>query len=274
MFIGGKEFKTKEKTYLMGILNFTPDSFSDGGKYSRIDRALFRVQQMIEEGADLLDIGGESTRPQATPVEVSEELSRVIPIIEAIKKNFDIPLSLDTYKAIVAEEGIKAGADLINDIWGIQREQDMARVIARYQVPCCLMHNRKVGEYQDFIKDVMDDFSNILHTAERAGIKEENIILDPGIGFAKDTAQNLALLSQLKVCKELGFPILLGVSRKSVVGNVLNLPVEERLNGTLALNILGYMEGCAFLRVHDVRPHKEALTMLEAVKGNTEGEKR
>ncbi|MBR5578919.1 MAG: dihydropteroate synthase [Lachnospiraceae bacterium] len=267
MVIGGKEFKTKEKTYLMGILNFTPDSFSDGGKYSGLDRALFRVEEMVKEGADILDLGGESTRPGATPVEVSEELNRVIPVIEAVKKNFDIPLSLDTYKAVVAEEGIKAGVDLINDIWGLQQGEDMARIIAKYQIPCCLMHNRKQGEYQNFIEDIMSDFSSIIHTAIKAGIRKENIILDPGIGFAKDTKQNLVLLSRLKELKVLGFPLLLGVSRKSVVGNILKLPVEERLNGTLALNILGYMEGCAFLRVHDVRPHKEALTMLEAVRG-------
>ena len=267
MVIGGKEFKTKEKTYLMGILNFTPDSFSDGGKYSGLDRALFRVEEMVKEGADILDLGGESTRPGATPVEVSEELNRVIPVIEAVKKNFDIPLSLDTYKAVVAEEGIKAGVDLINDIWGLQQGEDMARIIAKYQIPCCLMHNRKQGEYQNFIEDIMSDFSSIIHTALKAGIRKENIILDPGIGFAKDTKQNLVLLSRLKELKVLGFPLLLGVSRKSVVGNILKLPVEERLNGTLALNILGYMEGCAFLRVHDVKPHKEALTMLEAVRG-------
>ena len=267
MVIGGKEFKTKEKTYLMGILNFTPDSFSDGGKYSGLDRALFRVEEMVKEGADILDLGGESTRPGATPVEVSEELNRVIPVIEAVKKNFDIPLSLDTYKAVVAEEGIKAGVDLINDIWGLQQGEDMARIIAKYQIPCCLMHNRKQGEYQNFIEDIMSDFSSIIHTAIKAGIRKENIILDPGIGFAKDTKQNLVLLSRLKELKVLGFPLLLGVSRKSVVGNILKLPVEERLNGTLALNILGYMEGCAFLRVHDVKPHKEALTMLEAVRG-------
>ena len=170
-------------------------------------------------------------------------------------------------RAVVAEEGIKAGVDLINDIWGLQQGEDMARIIAKYQIPCCLMHNRKQGEYQNFIEDIMSDFSSIIHTAIKAGIRKENIILDPGIGFAKDTKQNLVLLSRLKELKVLGFPLLLGVSRKSVVGNILKLPVEERLNGTLALNILGYMEGCAFLRVHDVRPHKEALTMLEAVRG-------
>lgn len=266
MQIGKKDFKVNEHTYLMGILNVTPDSFSDGGQYFEKDRILYRAEEMIEEGADLLDLGGESTRPGAVLVSEEEELHRIIPAIEAIKKNFDIPISLDTYKAQVAKEGIRAGADLINDIWGLQYDGKMAKVLAEYQVPCCLMHNRKKLEYQDFINEVMADFTKIIHRANEAGIKDENIILDPGIGFAKDTSQNLKLLSEIKLLKALGYPVLLGVSRKSVIGNTLNLPVEQRLNGTIAVNVYGMLEGCAFLRVHDVRQHKEAIKILEAIK--------
>lgn len=266
MKIGSRDFDTKRKIYLMGILNLTPDSFSDGGKYTRIEEALFHTEEMVKEGADLIDIGGESTRPGSIPVSTEEELYRVIPVIEAVKQRFDIPLSLDTYKAVVAKEGIAAGVDLINDIWGLQYEEEMAKVIAEAQVSCCLMHNRKKAEYEDYFFDIMADFSRILETAHKAGIKTEKIILDPGIGFAKDTKQNLQLTAGLNKLMELGYPLLLGVSRKSMIGETLNLPVDQRLYGTIAVNIYGAMQGCSFLRVHDIRPHKEAIKMLEAIR--------
>ena len=266
MKIGTREFNTKEKIYVMGILNVTPDSFSDGGKYAAIDKALFRTEEMIEEGADIIDLGGESTRPGSIPVSVEEELERVIPVIEAVKQRFDLPLSLDTYKAAVAKEGIAAGVDLINDVWGLQYEKEMAKVIAEAQVSCCLMHNRKTREYKNYFSEIMADFSQILNTAYEAGIKKEKIILDPGIGFAKDTKQNLQLTAGLNKLMELGYPLLLGVSRKSMIGETLNLPVDQRLYGTIAVNIYGAMQGCSFLRVHDIRPHKEAVKMLEAIR--------
>lgn len=266
MKIGTREFNTKEKIYVMGILNLTPDSFSDGGKYAAIDKALLRTEEMIEEGADIIDLGGESTRPGSLPVSEEEEIRRILPVIEGIKKRFDVPLSLDTYKASVAQKGIEAGVDLINDIWGLQYEKEMAEVIAKENVSCCLMHNRKKKEYGNFISDVMDDFSKILEIAESAGIKKERIILDPGIGFAKDLGQNLQLVSELEQLQRLAYPVLLGVSRKSMIGETLQLPVEERLYGTLAVNIYGCLKGCSFLRVHDVRAHKEAVRMLEAIK--------
>lgn len=266
MKIGNREFDTERKIYLMGILNLTPDSFSDGGKYARIEEALFRTEEMVNEGVDLIDLGGESTRPGSIPVSVEEELERVIPVIEAVKQRFDLPLSLDTYKAAVAKEGIAAGVDLINDIWGLQYEKEMAKVIAEAQVSCCLMHNRKTREYKNYFSEIMADFSQILNTAYEAGIKKEKIILDPGIGFAKDTKQNLHLTAGLNKLMELGYPLLLGVSRKSMIGETLNLPVDQRLYGTIAVNIYGAMQGCSFLRVHDIRPHKEAIKMLEAIR--------
>lgn len=266
MKIGNREFDTERKIYLMGILNLTPDSFSDGGKYARIEEALFRTEEMVNEGVDLIDLGGESTRPGSIPVSVEEELERVIPVIEAVKQRFDLPLSLDTYKAAVAKEGIAAGVDLINDIWGLQYEKEMAKVIAEAQVSCCLMHNRKTREYKNYFSEIMADFSQILNTAYEAGIKKEKIILDPGIGFAKDIKQNLHLTAGLNKLMELGYPLLLGVSRKSMIGETLNLPVDQRLYGTIAVNIYGAMQGCSFLRVHDIRPHKEAIKMLEAIR--------
>lgn len=266
MKIGNREFDTERKIYLMGILNLTPDSFSDGGKYARIEEALFRTEEMVNEGVDLIDLGGESTRPGSIPVSVEEELERVIPVIEAVKQRFDLPLSLDTYKAAVAKEGIVAGVDLINDIWGLQYEKEMAKVIAEAQVSCCLMHNRKTREYKNYFSEIMADFSQILNTAYEAGIKKEKIILDPGIGFAKDIKQNLHLTAGLNKLMELGYPLLLGVSRKSMIGETLNLPVDQRLYGTIAVNIYGAMQGCSFLRVHDIRPHKEAIKMLEAIR--------
>lgn len=265
--IGKKNFLLQDHTYVMGILNVTPDSFSDGGKFVGKDQALFHVQEMIDQGCDILDIGGESTRPGYTFVPIEEEIERVVPVIEAVKTRFDIPISLDTYKYQVAEAGIMAGADLINDIWGLKYDEgQMAAVIAKYEVACCLMHNRKSTEYQDFMKDVLSDLEESIEIAKKAGIKADKIILDPGVGFAKTYEQNVEVLHQLARFTQLGYPMLLGTSRKSVIGLTLDLPASEREEGTLVTTIEAVRAGWNFVRVHDVRSNARAIKMAEVIK--------
>ena len=266
MKIGNKEFKIGERTYIMGILNFTPDSFSDGGKFDNIDVAIEHVKKMIEAGADIIDIGGESTRPNHTAVEEAEEISRVVPIIKAIREKFDIPISIDTYKAKVAEKAIEAGANLINDVWGFKKDKDMAKVAAKYNVPCCLMHNRDNQDYKDLMEDILDDLRESIKIAKDSGVKDENIILDPGIGFAKSHEQNLETMNKLERLKELGYPVLLGTSRKRMIGFTLDLPVEERVEGTVATTVIGIMkDACDFVRVHDVLENSRAAKMTDAI---------
>lgn len=265
MFIGDKEFHN-DHTYIMGILNVTKDSFYDGSKYNELDAAIRRAVEMVEEGADIIDIGGESTRPGYTKISDEEEISRVVPVIEALKKEIDVPLSLDTYKYAVAQAGIDAGVHMINDIWGLRYDEgQMAEVIARADIACTLMHNRANMDYTDFVADVEKDLADTLYIAKKAGIKDERIVLDPGVGFAKTTEQNLEIIAAMDRLNHLGYPLLLGVSRKSVVGNTLNLPKEERLIGTVALGVIGCMKKNMFLRVHDVKEHVQAVKMTEAV---------
>lgn len=268
MKIGNRIFDTKEHTYVMGILNVTPDSFSDGGKWNERDKALRHVEQMIAEGMDILDIGGESTRPGYTQLTDEEEIARVVPVIEAVKANFDIPVSLDTYKSQVALAGIKAGADMINDIWGLKYDDKIANVIEKNDVACCLMHNRKEAVYQDFMQDVAGDLTETLRLAELAGISEDKIILDPGVGFGKTYEQNLEIINSLEELKILGYPLLLGCSRKSVIGLTLDLPVDERLEGTLVTTVMAAMKGCSFVRVHDVKENVRAIRMVEAIRNS------
>lgn len=265
MKIGNRDFDTKHHCYVMGILNVTPDSFSDGGKFQKIDQALFHVEEMVKEGADIIDVGGESTRPGYAEVPAEEETERVVPVIEKIRERFDIPISLDTCKASVAKAGLSAGADMINDIWGLKHDAGMAAVIAGAGVPCCLMHNRKEAVYQSFIADVVGDLRESISLAEKAGISEDHIILDPGIGFAKSYEQNLEMIAKLDALHVLGCPLLLGCSRKSVIGLTLDLPADERLEGTLVTTVLGVMKGCGFVRVHDVKENVRAVKMAEAV---------
>lgn len=265
MKIGNREFDMSSRTYVMGILNVTPDSFSDGGKYRYMDEALKHAQQMVEDGADILDVGGESTRPGHQQISEDEEIERVVPVIEKIKKCLDIPVSLDTYKSRVAKAGIEAGADLINDIWGLKYDEDMAKVIAHSGLPCCLMHNRESPDYNDYLTEVKQDLSVSADIAGKAGIEEQKIILDPGIGFGKTYNQNLLLIKHLEIVKELGYPVLLGTSKKSCIGLTLNLPVERRMEGTLATTVFGVMKGCNFVRVHDVKENVRAIKMTEAI---------
>lgn len=265
MQIGNIKFEIGQHTYVMGILNITPDSFSDGGRYNKMDAALFRAEEMIKEGADIIDVGGESTRPGYEQITTEEEIERVVPIIERIKKRFDIPVSLDTYKADVAKAGMEAGADLINDIWGLKADENMAKIIAAADIPCCLMHNRKETVYGEYIKDVLSDLEESLILARKAGITNDKILLDPGIGFAKTYEQNLELLNKLEILHSFGYPILLGTSRKSVIGLTLNLPAEERVSGTLATTVMAVMKGCSFVRVHDIKENVQAIKMTEAI---------
>ena len=265
MKIGKYEFDLLHKGYIMGILNVTPDSFSDGGKYQSVDLALKQAERMIEEGAAILDIGGESTRPGHKKITDQEEIERVVPVIEAVKKNFDIAVSLDTYKYEVSKAGIAAGADMINDIWGLKYDRHMAEVIAKSGLPCCLMHNRKEADYQDFMQDVAADLADTIHLAEAAGIADEKIILDPGVGFGKTYENNLEIINCLEELNMFGYPLLLGCSRKSVIGLTLDLPVTERVEGTLVTTMFGVQKGCMFVRVHDVKENVRTIKMCEAI---------
>jgi len=262
MIIADKTYD-KNRTYIMGILNVTPDSFYDGDRYSSLDRALKRALTIVEEGGDIIDIGGESTRPGSAYVSEQEELERVMPVIEAIRREVDVPLSLDTYKANVAAEGIKAGIDLINDIWGLKYDDNMARVISEGGVACCLMHNRNDRAYNDLVKDVYDELNECIDIALKAKIDKDRIMIDPGIGFGKDTDQNLEVLKHIDIYKDSPYPVLLGVSRKSVIGNVLNVETKDRLSGTLALASWGILNHVSWLRVHDVKEHVHTVKMLE-----------
>lgn len=266
MIIGGKNFDLEKSAYICGILNITPDSFSDGGKYNNLDAALFHVEEMIKDGAALIDVGGESTRPGYTKISDAEEIKRIAPVICAIKERFDVPVSLDTYKAAVAQAGIKAGADLINDIWGLMYDDGgMGQVIAEAGLPCCLMHNRAELDYTDFPADYLEDNKAVIRKAEKCGIDKDKIILDPGIGFGKTCEHNLIAINSLEKLRALGCPVLLGTSRKSVVGLTLDLPKDERLEGTIATNVIGLMKGASLFRVHDVKENYRALKMAGAV---------
>jgi len=267
MRIGNRDFDVDKHTYIMGILNVTPDSFSDGGKWNDEDAALKHAEEMIEEGADIIDIGGESTRPGYTLLSDEEEIARVVPVIQAVKSRFDVPVSIDTYKSHVARAALEAGADLVNDIWGLKYDQELAGVIAEYQVPCCLMHNRREADYQDFMKDMLQDLRETISIAKKAGIPDQNIILDPGVGFGKTYENNLEAINRLEYMHELGYPILLGTSRKSVIGLTLDLPASERLEGTLATTVIGVMKKAAFVRVHDIRANARIIKMTEAITG-------
>lgn len=254
-----------QRTLIMGILNVTPDSFSDGGNYVDVDRAVAHARELVAAGADIIDIGGESTRPGAEPVELAEELDRVMPVVRALAAECPVPLSIDTYKAEVAERAVAAGAHIINDVWGAKREPRIAEVAAKYDVPIILMHNRENRDYTDFFSDMVRDLRESVDIAMKAGVRRENILLDPGIGFAKSLEQNLEAMRRLDDIVALGYPVLLGTSRKSMIGRVLDLPTEERVEGTAATVALGAAKGCHIMRVHDVKEMKRVVTMMDAM---------
>ncbi len=281
----GERFTWGERTYVMGILNMTPDSFSGDGIYDEpavvLERALAQVQQFITDGADIIDIGGESTRPGSTPIHPSEEIQRVIPIIEAIRQISDVPISVDTYRAVVAEAALEAGANWVNDVWGLRMDPDMAPLIAQAGCPIVIMHNRSkpknvaqearlggryVGiEYQNLLADVQRELEESIELALAKGVRQAQIIIDPGIGFGKTVAQNLQLLDDLDYFRDLGYPILVGPSRKSFIGYTLNLPPEERVEGTAAAVAIAIDRGADIIRVHDVRQMVRVARMVDSI---------
>lgn len=277
MRIGSREFDVKRHTYVAGILNVTPDSFSDGGKYDAPDRAMEHVERMLAEGADMIDVGGESTRPGYQPVSVKEEMGRVLPVIKKIKSCYDVPVSLDTWKPEVARAALAEGADMINDI-SCMKDAKMAELIAGSGCAYCLMHNRDgfweeecCGGYDWPGKKVREELGAVLESAWQAGIRKDQVIVDPGIGFAKSYEQNLAVLNGIEELHRFHLPILIGVSRKSVIGNALDLPVEERLEGTLAVTAYAVLKGCAFVRVHDVKENVRVIKMIESILNISDG---
>ncbi len=265
------------ETLVMGIVNVTPDSFSDGGKFYEPKKALEYATVLIDDGADIIDIGGESTRPDAEKVSVSEELKRVIPVIDSIRsKHSDILISIDTTKSIVAQNAIEAGADIINDVSGLSFDIDMPRIIAKLKVPVIIMHmkgnpkNMQVSpEYKDLINDILIFFVKKIKMAINAGIDQNMIILDPGIGFGKTVQHNFQLLSKLNDFTELGLPIMIGPSRKSFIGVTLDLPVKDRIDGTSATVSAGIMNGARIVRVHDVKIMKRVVTIIDRIRTAT-----
>lgn len=272
---GETKLELGQSTLIMGILNVTPDSFSDGGRYNETDLAVKHALQLVEEGADIIDIGGESTRPGHEKISVDEELARVIPVVEAIHREAPhIPLSIDTYKAEVARQAIEAGAHIINDIWGFKEDPDMAGVAAALDCPVILMHNRKNRDYTNLIENMKSDLMESVNIALDAGVKRSRIILDPGIGFAKDYEENMKVMMSLDELVALGYPVLLATSRKKFIRTALDLPVDDVIEGTAATVAYGIAQGCQMVRVHDVREIKRTARMCDAMLYSSPGLKR
>ena len=250
----------------MGIVNITPDSFSDGGDFFSLEKAVYHAKEMLRQGADIIDIGGESSRPGHTRISAEEELERVIPVIERIIDETDAIVSLDTIRPEVAEEGLKCGVHIINDIWGLQGDVGMAEVVAEYDVPVIIMHNKHDTHYEgDIIEEMSRFFERSIEIALDAGIGKDKIVLDPGIGFGKVFEQNILVIKRLNEFKKLGYPILLGTSRKSSLGRILGVPPKERLEGTLATTAIGIMQGVDIIRVHDVEENLKAAKVADAI---------
>lgn len=266
MQIGNKLFDFENKAYIMGILNVTPDSFSDGGNYTKIDDALFHVEKMINEGADLIDIGGESTRPGHQQISTEEEISRVVPVIEAIKKYFDIPLSIDTYRSQTLEACVQVGIDLVNDIWGLQYDENIGHIAKNHGLPICLMHNRKENNYgEDFWNTFIDDLKLMLSHAKSLGIENDKIIIDPGLGFQKSFQKDLFISNKIDSLKLLGFPILYGSSRKRFIKNLVGEALPSRDIGTVATTVYAYQKGARLFRVHNVKLNRKALDVAMSI---------
>ncbi len=262
---GSKEFRWGERTYVMGIINVTPDSFSGDGVGYDVSRALGQAQRFVEEGADIIDVGGESTRPGHTPIPAEEELRRVMPVLERLAGQIPVPISIDTYKWEVARCALEAGANMINDVWGLKRDPRLAELAAEWGVPLVLMHNQEGTAYTDLLPDVLASLRHSLDQALEAGVPRDNIIIDPGIGFGKTLEHNLEIMHRLSEFRSLGRPILLGTSRKSMIGRVLDLPPEERVEGTAATVALGIAAGVDMVRVHDVKAMVRVCRMTDAI---------
>ncbi|GAB2564470.1 dihydropteroate synthase [Gracilibacillus alcaliphilus] len=258
-----KNYYYPEKTLIMGILNVTPDSFSDGGKYTNMQPAVDQALKMEAEGADIIDIGGESTRPGYTPVTEAQEIERVVPVIKAVKEQIKIPISIDTMKANVAQAAVEAGASIINDVWGAKKDPEMAAVAAKSGVPIILMHNRRDIPYKSLMDDILSDLQESIDKVLAAGVKPEQIIIDPGIGFAKTYEENLQVMQQMERFRELDYPVLLGVSRKSVIAKTVNLPADQRDEASGAAAAFGITKGCEIIRVHNVKLHARMAQMMD-----------
>jgi dihydropteroate synthase len=263
--IGNKEFRWGEKTYIMGIVNVTPDSFSGDGLGNNVEAASEQAKMFVATGADIIDVGGESTRPGSKSITIDEELDRVIPIIERLKKEITVPISIDTYHSVIAEKAVAAGAVMLNDVWGLQKDPGLAHIAAKYNIPLILTQNQRESTYNDFYPEIINSLKQSMQIALEYGVKLDNIILDPGIGFGKTVTQNLEILRRLAELKELGRPILLGTSRKSFIGAVLDLPVDERVEGTAATVALGIANGADIIRVHDVEYMVRVAKMSDAI---------
>lgn len=268
MFIRGKNFDLENSVYIMGILNITPDSFSDGGRkdWDNLESILNRVEIMVEEGADIVDVGGQTTQIGYSEIDESIEIDRVVPVIQEIRRNFDIPISVDTYRTGVAIQAIQAGADMVNDIWGLKNDDELAKVIANSGVAYCLTHNCNQPIQSNFLGTIKADLSKQLTKAFKAGIRKDKIIIDPGISLGKSIEQNLFLLKNIKCFQKLGFPILLGVSRKNFMNGIIESEPNQRIEMTIAANIIAIMQGCSIIRVHDIRENKKAIMMAQAIK--------
>ncbi|MFC1974113.1 dihydropteroate synthase [Chloroflexota bacterium] len=262
------EFRWGERTFVMGILNVSPDSFSGDG-LSNVDTALVRAQQLVTEGADIIDVGGESTRPNSNPISTAEEISRVLPIIKRLADNLPVPLSIDTYKSKVAQEAVRAGARMINDIWGLKHDPKLAQIAAEENVPLIIMQNQRNTSFRDFFPDLIASLRGSIQIALDSGVAWDNIIIDPGIGFGKTLEQNLEIIRRLDELKSLSRPVLVGSSRKSLIGLVLDLPVDQRLEGTAASVAIAIANGADIVRVHDVSQMARVVKMSDAiVRGN------
>lgn len=264
---------TKE-TVVMGILNVTPDSFSDGGKYNSVEAAVVQAKKLVADGAKIIDVGGESTRPGYVRISDEEEIARVVPVIKAILAEVSVIISIDTYKSAVARAAVEAGAHMINDIWGAKADPEIAYVAAELNVPIILMHNRENAEYIDYWSQFMEDLEESINIAKAAGVPAHHIILDPGIGFVKDLQQSIETMQRLDELVSMGYPVLLATSRKRMIGAILNLPVDERVEGTATTCTYGVQKGCHLVRVHDVKEVARAVRMMDALVGKfkVEGE--
>lgn len=265
----GKSLTVGERTLVMGVLNYTPDSFSDGGKWNNVDVALKHMEEMVADGADIIDIGAESSRPGFTPISAAEEIARLETILPRLVAACPVPISVDTYKAETAEYAMSTGAHIMNDIWGLQYAPEpgkMAAVAAKYGVPVVVMHNQEGTEYDDIIEDMKRFFIRSAIIADQAGMSQNQIITDPGIGFGKDFDQNVYVMKHLQELTVLPYPMLLGTSRKGFIGKILDLPVTERMEGTGTTCVAGVLAGCTIVRVHDVKPIVRMCKMADALR--------
>ena len=265
LILNGIELDFTKETYIMGILNVTPDSFSDGGQFNSVEAAVAQAKKMVADGAKIIDIGGESTRPGYTRISDEEEIARIVPVIQAIVKEVPVIISVDTYKSQVARAAIEAGAHMINDIWGAKADPAIAKVAAELNVPIILMHNRQSDNYEDFFKEFIADLKESIQIVRNAGVPENHILLDPGIGFVKNLSQSIETMQRLDELVALGHPVLLATSRKRMIGAVLDVPVNERVEGTAATCAFGVQKGCHMMRVHDVLEVARTVKMMDAL---------